>query len=148
MMSAKSGTIGVTFLLEQDFLKTRKRFLEENYPNLQSGMHTHPGMFLQSYNPEEVSAVGNESEEEKLNLCEMAVYNFLKKQFEKYNCFLFHSFRNGIDHKVVEQYCKRLETGLDLGTNTVQEVEKKLSGIAKLSFIKLKRIIQSPNTRH
>ena len=84
---------------DQDFIETKEQFLEDNYPHLGEGMHTHPDIFIAKQGTHGFAEPGQETTEDKGNLSEKEVYDFLKEQFKNDDCFLFHSYKSGIDHR-------------------------------------------------
>lgn len=109
---------------QSNFVKVKDHFILENYPDLETGMHAHPDLFVSKggslHFPEEG---GKETEEET----EAKIFDFLQREFAKDNCFIFQKFdRSGIDIKVVGQFFNRLKDKLIKKESSVYEVEEQL----------------------
>ena len=117
------------------FADIKDQFLEDNYPNIHKGMHTHPDIFISGQKTHGFPRAGKETSDEKGSLSELKVFDFLKEQLKDEDCFIFHTFVTGLDKKVVEQLCNQQTEKLELDENSVLEVEKKMITIANLAFL-------------
>jgi hypothetical protein len=120
---------------EKTFAEVREQFLEDNYPGLEEGMHVHPDIFIAKQAIHGFSEAGAETSQDKGNINEQIVYDFLREQFKDDSSFLFHSYKSGIDSKVVSRYCSSLVEKLENGTFTVQEVEERMKKILNVAFL-------------
>ena len=86
------------------FADIKNQFLEDNYPNIQNGMHTHPDIFISGQKAHGFPRAGEKTSDEKGSLSELKVFDFLKEQLKDEDCFIFHTLVTGLDKKVVEKF--------------------------------------------
>ena len=117
------------------FFQIKEEFLKENYPNLQEGCHVHPEMFIPRSKPAEFLDPSEQPLESLKDRHEMMLYDFIRKQFQHDNCFIFHNLKNGLDIKVISHYCDSLYRKFALGECTETDVFTNLSIVSKLVFL-------------
>ena len=117
------------------FADIKDQFLEDNYPNIHKGMHTHPDIFISGQKTHGFPRAGKETSDEKGSLSELKVFDFLKEQLKYDDCFIFHTLVTGLDKKVVEKLCNQQNEKLEIDEDSVLEVERKMITIANLAFL-------------
>ena len=120
---------------QKNFVQTKEDFLNENFPHLTEGRNVHPGVFIGRQREHGFPEPDKETSEDLGNICEGEVYSFLMREFQNEDCMIFHSYKSGIDTKVVEQLFNKLHESLDLKTHTVQEVEDRMKTLADLALL-------------
>ena len=113
------------------YVKSKKKFLIENFPEIQSGKgcHTHPDLFIGHTTKrhgfydsrEDKHHLGNQKGDEYEN----AAFNFITEQLAKENCFIYHGYGSGIDKDIVEQYTSRLKDLLNKPELTTDQAKAK-----------------------
>ena len=131
----------------KDFVQTKEQFLEDNYPHFDQGMHTHPDIFIAKQKQHGFPEPGEETSQERGNISEGKVYECLTQEFKDDDCFIFHSYKSGIDNKVVTKFCAKLLDNLSSGTYSVAEVENKMKIIADLAFLDWNAIEEEAKTK-
>ena len=125
---------------ERSFVQIKEQFLEDNYPDLLKGMKCHPDVFIGKQKKHGFPEPHEETSEDKGNISEREVYDFLTEEFKNDDCIIFHSYKSGIDSKVVTKFCEKLNENLVTSKNTVKEVEEKIKVIADLALLDFKAI--------
>ena len=120
---------------EKTFVDSKADFIEENYPNIEQGKHTRPDVFIAKQEEHGHPEPGQETSQDKGNINENIVYQFLNEQFKDDDCFIFHSYKSGIDNKVVAKFCNRLHEKLHSSESSAEEVKDKMIRIANLALL-------------
>ena len=68
---------------EKNFVQTKEQFLEDNYPDLLNGMNSHPDVFIGKQKKHGFREPHEETSEDKGNISEIEVYDFLTEEFNK-----------------------------------------------------------------
>ena len=102
--------------------------MRENYPNLTSGCHAHPDIYIQE--GLDFAEAGDESEGWACDERRQAkMFDFLSEQFKSDDCFIFQKFNTSVDQRAVNDFCDQLTRNLEAGSTSVKEAEEQASAL-------------------
>ena len=125
---------------DKSFDEAKSCFIKENYPNLRTGVHAHPDIFIQESLDFNESVDGTDQETRAAKM-----FDFLQSQFKSHNCFIFQNFDTCVDQKVVKDFCRQLTRDLDSGLAKVEKIEEQLRMISRLVFLDWNSIKRESN---
>ena len=113
--------------------------MRENYPNLTSGLHAHPDIYIQEgldFTEASDQSEGWARDERR----QAKMFSFLSEQFKSDVCFIFQKFNTSVDQRVVNDFCDKLTRNLESGSTSVKEAEEQIRKVSGLVFLDWERI--------
>ena len=126
---------------EAPFDEAKSTFMRENYPNLTSGLHAHPDIYIQE--GLDFTEASDQSEDWARDERRQAkMFDFLSEQFKSDICFIFQKFNTSVDQRVVNDFCDQLTKNLEAGSTSVKEAEEQMRNVSGLILLDWERIKQ------